>query len=121
MDLRESSTYNCPLVGDRTFKWIFMDYDHVCAHYDNRPENCDQILETCEHRCEEKYHAKHRWRRDGWLNLKGRADRTRNRAMYFLKMMNLELDRLAKGQKKAVGDYAVASKVSYEPILKENA
>ena len=32
-----------------------------------------------------------------------------------------ELDRVNRANKKAVGDYAVASKVSYEPILKENA
>lgn len=97
-----------------------MTDDNVCAHYENRPENCDNILEPCEKARinRENYYQTHKFKREGWLILKSQADQTRNRALYFLKCMNETLDRLSRQQKKAVGDYAIASKVTYSPVSK---
>lgn len=119
MRLLTASDYGCPEVGNGWFKWAIMDYDHVCAFYSNRPENCDGILSACEVPCGADFYSTHMWKRDGWLILKGQADRTRNRAKYFLGQMNRELDRLRKGQAEAVAKYAVASKTTYVPLVAE--
>lgn len=120
MQLQEESSYGCPLVGEGKFKWATMDYDNVCSHYENRPQDCDDILEPCEKAMinRENYYQTHKFKREGWLNLKRMADQTRNRALYFLKCMNDTLDRLSREQQKAVGDYAIASKVTYSPVSK---